>query len=215
MKRLGEIEPALLRQHQRLAGGDEVDEGQHVGDDLDHRRRADRAHQERARTHRFDCFAVALVEGGVAADQCRDFSRGREVDATGDGALQRLDAPRGGKRRETDNFVAAVGRHLDPGSAPRQAFQQPSRAGEYGLADLGRGQAGDGVFCAGRRVRWRGGGGGAERYEARDRRRIMVVDGDVEAVADERGGEMTPEMAEADEGVCLAHGINGVCIICR
>ena len=68
---------------------------------------------------------------------------------------------------------------------------------------------------AGRRVRWRGGGGGAERYEARDRRRIMVVDGDVEAVADERGGEMTPEMAEADEGVCLAHGINGVCIICR
>ncbi len=59
------------------------------------------------------------------------------------------------------------------------------------------------------------GGNGAERHEALDGGRIAVEDGDGEAVAQQAGGKIAAEMAEADEGVAFAHGISGVCIICR
>ena len=58
-------------------------------------------------------------------------------------------------------------------------------------------------------------GGGAERHEALDGGGVAVEDGDGKAVADQAGGKVAAEMAKADEGVAFAHGISGVCIICR
>ena len=62
--------------------------------------------------------------------------------------------------------------------------------------------------------------------EAGDGGRVAVEDGDGKAVAQQAGGEVAAEMAEADEGVGLSghchsglvfvgYGISGVCIICR
>ncbi len=55
---LGEIEPAALGQHQCLAIGHEMDEGEHVGDDLDHRRRAQWPHVDDLAAHRCKCRAM-------------------------------------------------------------------------------------------------------------------------------------------------------------
>ncbi len=88
----GEIDAAALGQHQRLARGDEVDEGEHVGDDLDHRGRADRADVEDAPPHRRQRGPVALEQLRLAADDDGDLAGLGQMHAAGDGTLQGGDA---------------------------------------------------------------------------------------------------------------------------
>ena len=102
-------------------------------------------HQERLGAHRLDRRAVAFVECGIAADQCGDLAGRGKMHATGHRAFQRLDALGRGNVGKADDLVAAVGRHLDPCAALGQPFQQAVGAGKHRLADLRRGQAGDGV----------------------------------------------------------------------
>lgn len=136
-------------------------------------------------------------------------------DAACDRAFQRLDPVRCSKAREAHDLVAAVGRHLDPGAACGQPLEQSAGTSQNRLADLGRGQAGDGVAGAGGRIGGTARGGGAEPHEPLDGGGGAVEDRDRKTVADQARGKVAAEVAKADEGVAFAHGINGVCIICR
>ena len=62
MPGLPKIEPAALGQHQRLGRGLQVDEGQHVGDDLDDRGRTKRPHVEYPVAHRLQRRAVQIEQ---------------------------------------------------------------------------------------------------------------------------------------------------------
>ncbi|MGY2991360.1 hypothetical protein ACVWWD_000167 [Mesorhizobium sp. URHB0026] len=133
----------------------------------------------------------------------------------GDRAFQRLDPLGRGEGGQPQNLVAAVGRHLDPYAPPGQPFQQSARAGQHRLADFWRRQARDGIAGPRRGFGRFVGGRRAERDKALDGCGVAVDDGDGKAVADQAGGKVAAEMAKANEGVALAHGISGVCIICR
>ena len=99
MERLREIEPAALGEHQRLARRDEMDEGEHVGDHLDHGGAADRADMEDLLAHGFEGGAMALESRRVAADDDGDLARRGQMHAAGDRRLQRLHARLRGELR--------------------------------------------------------------------------------------------------------------------
>ena len=58
--RLRKVDAALFRQHQRFAAGEQMDEREHIGDHLDHRRLADRPDVENPVAHRFQSRPMDL-----------------------------------------------------------------------------------------------------------------------------------------------------------
>ncbi len=106
LERLRQVEPAALCQHQRLAGGDEMDEREHVRDHLDHRRAAERADVEDPAADRLEHRQVRGEDLGIAADDDGDLPGRREVNAAGD---RRLEAARSPARRRAPRAARARG----------------------------------------------------------------------------------------------------------
>src|SRR6202000_1606180 len=90
MEGLSEIKPATLRQHQGLAGGDQMNEGQHIGDDLDDRGAAQRSHMEHFATDSLEYRQMRLEDSFLAADQDGDIAAGSLVNAAGHRRFQAL-----------------------------------------------------------------------------------------------------------------------------
>ncbi len=125
---LAKIKAGAFRQHQRLGVGDEVDEGEHVGDHLDHRGGAQRTHVKELAADRLQGRFVLLEQRLVAAGEHRDLALGGKVDAAGHRCFQCLDAVLGGNLGEPQRLVATERRILDPGAALLQPGEQSVRA---------------------------------------------------------------------------------------
>ena len=117
LERLRQVEPAALCQHQRLAGGDEMDEREHVRDHLDHRGAAKRADVEDPAADRLEHRQVRSEDLGIAADDDGDLPGRRKVNAAGDRCLEARDPLRGGEGREPLELVAVVRARVDPRAA--------------------------------------------------------------------------------------------------
>ena len=124
LERLGQVEPAAPRQHQRLTGGDEVDEREHVRDHLEHRGAAERADVEDPAADRLEHRQVSSEDRRIAADDDGDLAGRREVHATGHRRLEAVDPLRRRECCETLELVAVVGARVDPGSARRKPLEQ-------------------------------------------------------------------------------------------
>ena len=198
VERLREVEPAALGEHERLAAGDEMDEGQHVGDDLDDARLAELAHVEDLAAHGFERGPMRLEHGLFAADQDRDLALRREVHPARHRTLEGRHALPGGERRDALDLALIGGAHLDPGAAAAQTLQHAVRPRQHGVRRRRRRQAGDhAVDLLGerpRRIR-----PDAARVEQRLRRiAVQVVHHHLETGATQARREMFAEIAEAD-----------------
>ena len=183
-----------------------MDEGQHVGDHLDDRRRADGPHVE-------ELVADGLKGGGMeieyilaAAGQHGDLAARRQMHAAGDRGFQRADAADFGQSRQPLHLVAAIGGILDPCAA---GFQSIENLRQHLLRNGGRRQAGEDVIDLRGQFLWRRRPGGTRLDVTRSELLVDIVDGDLEALGNQAHGDMTAEIAEAD--VAVVHVILPPC----
>ena len=194
-----QVEPAAPRQHQRLAGGDEVDEREHVRDHLDHRRAAERPDVEDPAADRLEHRQVRSEDRRIAADDDGDLAGGGEVHAAGDRRLEAVDPLRGGERREALELVAVVRARVDPGSARSEPLEQAALAREHVRDGPRRRQAGEDGVRGGADLRGRVGPGRSVGDELPRRVGVAVVHGQREAGGEEVRRQRPAEVAEADE----------------
>ena len=131
MKGLRQIQPAFFGQHQRLARRHQMNKGQHIGDDLDHRRLADGPDIENLAAHGLQSGAVALKHGRLAANNHRDLAASGQMHAARHRTFERINAIVCGQSGHFDNFLAVIGAHFNPGASPFQSGQNPARAGQH------------------------------------------------------------------------------------
>ena len=142
-KRLREVETASLREHQRLARGDQVDKSQHVGDHFDDTGLAQLPHVEDRAAHGLERRQVLVIDRAIAPDQDRNFACDSAMHTTGDGRLQGCDSARGGHSADTLDLVLVRGAHLDPGAASAQSVENAVVCGEHRCRSGWRRKAGD------------------------------------------------------------------------
>ena len=198
-----------------------MDEGQHVGDDLDHRGRAERPHVEDLAAHRLERRPVRLEERRVAADQHGDLAGRGEMHAAGDRAIPAcatpLAAASAARRRTSSRPSVLISIQVPPGL---QAGEDAIGTAEHLLRHGGRRQAGDDrvalAWPAPRRI----GPGRARLDMALGEPRFEVVDRRAESRrAAGSPARCAAEMAEAD--IAVAHvvmvhrGLRALSVISR
>ena len=178
-----------------------MDEGQHVGDHLDHRGRAERSHVDDLAAHRLQAGWWRAEQRLVAADEHGDLAGRGPVHAAGDRAPPawrcRARAARAAKRRISSGPLVLISIQVAPCRHRRQQLRRaPPRVA------LGEGRQ---VMTASTAAAPAPPGSPPSAAPAASRRlgarRVEVVDGDGEAGADQARGEVAAEMAEADEAV--------------
>ena len=135
LERFGQVEPTALGQHERLTTGHQVDEGEHVGDDLDDRGAAERAHVEDGVADGFEQVTMLLEDRFVAAHQHGDIAFGCLVHTAGDGAFEHVEPALDGHGAKPHRFVAIVGAHVDPGAALAKAAEDAVGTGDHDVDD--------------------------------------------------------------------------------
>ena len=192
----GEVDAGAFGEHQGLAAGHEVDEGQHVGDDLDDRGRAQGPHVDDLDADRPEDRGEPGGEVGIAAGEHGDLATGREVHAAGNRGLEGPNAA--GRRQfgECPDVVPAKGGKLDPGGPPGQRLED---LGEDRPGCSRRGQAGQ------HRVAVTGERAGTRRPASAECQMpvgpalVPVVNDEIKPGPGEAGGEMAAELAQADK----------------
>ena len=206
LERHAQIEAGPLGEHQRLAGGDEMDERQHVGDHLDHRRAAQRTGVQHRLADGGQELAVTLVERLVTADEHGDLAGRCLVHAPGDGRLQHGDAGIGGDRCQAEGLVAIGRAHVDPRAVSLGESGKDTVGARYDRVDRRwRRQAGEHHVrrCGHRSRAVRPCGTVADELVAE--RPVEVVHRERVSPPLDAGGEVAAEVAEPDEADTIAH----------
>jgi hypothetical protein len=195
VERLRQIETAFLGEHKRFARRKEVNERQHISDDLDQRSLAERANVENLAAHRFKRGPMFGEKLRIPTDDDRNIARRRPMNAAGDRRFKRHNSAGARQSGHFLEFGSVVRAHLNPGSAWLQTGQNAALARQHLQRDARRGQAGDhGVdpfsdgLGVGRPMR-------AVSDEARGRGLIDVCDGDIEPLAHQAAGEVPSEIS--------------------
>ena len=149
MPSLPQIKPAAFGQHQGLGRGFQVDEGQHIGDDLDDRRRPKRTHMENPVAHRLHRAVVQIKKILVTARQHGDLALIGQMHPARHRQFQHPHPSLGGHSGQAQHLITAERRHLDPGRALLHARQDVA---QHALRHCRRRQAGDDVIDRPRQI---------------------------------------------------------------
>ena len=196
---LRQIEARPLREHERLSAGDEVDERKHVGDHLEVRGATERADMEDATSHRLEERHVRCCHDLVAADDHRDLTRRCQMDAAGDGCLERRDPELVCCLGKSQQFMPVVRAHVDPCAPGRQPGEDAVLGFECRRHRSRRRKACDHDVDRPGELRARVGPAGARGLEAFSSTSVAVVYDQGEPGTHEAGGEMSAEPPDPDE----------------
>ena len=197
--RLRQVEARSLREHERLAAGDEVDEREHVGDHLEVGGATERTDMEDATAHRLEERHVRCCHSLVAAHDHRDLTGRRPLDAAGDGCLERRDPDLGCCLGKSQQLVPVVRAHVDPGAPARQSGEDTVVGFECRRDRRRRRKAGDHDVDRPGELRAGVGPAGARGLETPGRTSVEVVYDQREPGAHEAGGEVSTQPSDADE----------------
>ena len=193
-----EVHARLGAQHQGLAGGDQMNERQHIGDDLGDRRLLDPAEMYNPPTHRLKCRPVGLEYLSRAANENGDFAGLGAMDPSCDGTGEGGDPQTSGALREGFDFREIVGAHFDPSRAGAEDAERPI---EHRLRGGGRGQTGDQAIAARGQFAHRGRPSRAGGEDGIGRTALEVMHLEREAGAGEIRRQVSAQMTESDKSV--------------
>ena len=196
---LRQVEASPLREHERIPAGDEVDERKHVGDHLEVGRATERADMEDATAHRLEERHVRCCHDLVAADDHRDLTCRRQMDAAGDGCLERRDPDLVCCLGKSQQLVPVVRAHVDPGAPARQPGEDTVLGFECRRDRRRRRKARDHDVDRPGELRAGVGPAGARGLETLGRTSVAVVYDQREPGTHEAGGEVSAQPPDADE----------------
>ena len=198
-ERQPEVDSRPLREHERVAARDQVDEREHVRDDLQVRGEAEWPNVEDLVSHRREQRHVCVDDALVSAHDHRDVARRRAVRATGHRSFERRDAFRDRDLGEPQKLAPIVGAHVDPRRAGTERREDTVRALDDRRDRVRRRQARDDrvrpAGCRRRRIRPRR----TRVLEASCRGTVEVVHESANPARSEARREVTAESTDADE----------------
>ena len=171
-----------------------MDEGQHVGDHLDHRCRPQGPHVENPVADGLQRRQVQVIQRPVAPGENGDLAACRQVDAPGHGGLHELHAMLCRKSTQAKNVVPAKRGVFHPACA---GFHARQHLAEHRLGDGGRRQAGDDMIHPCRQMPGTRSPGGPHRQVPVGQRPVPVMDRHRESRLQQTCRQMPAQIAQA------------------
>ena len=175
-----------------------MDEGQHIGDDLDDRGGPERAHVEQPVADGFERRLMEIEEFPVARCQHGDLAARGQMNTTRHRGFEKTHALFSSLGTKAYDVIATKRRVLDPGAAGLHLRQ------DFGKHRFGHGrrrETGEDMIGSRRDLCRRTGNACTECFQPGRERGIAVIDGNGKTRAQEACRDMPTEITEADIAV--------------